>query len=169
MKTDYATLMDAVERQQEGYPASLPFDPSTAMMRFSQSSLFPCALGEIVYVLADDADLRAAVGTRYPGFVTPDVRDTDTRSLRDPLSMAIFVFFVRCHENLAPAPSMLRAIHVAIAEEMAAFLAGRAHTERSDGMIRIDERSGSFISRAGLVSGLAWLHETIIERDKALH
>lgn len=138
-------------------------------MQFSRSSLFPCALDEIVYVLTEDAALRTAVGSRYPDFVTPDLRGIDTHNLREPLTMAVFVSFVRSHESLAPTAPMLKAIHGAVAQEMEAFLAGPAHTERANGMIRIDERSGCFVSRAGLVSGLAWLHHVITERDKAMH
>jgi len=169
VRADYATMMDAAMRRLEGCPASMPFDEATAMMRFAKAFLFPCAHDQIVHELRRGAALRAAVGTRYPGFVTPETGTRDLSALFDPLSMAIFVNFVLTHASFCTDPTLLRAIHRAIAEEAAAALAAPDTDGR--GRIRIEGTAETRISRAGLAAGLSWLHDLVAERaaGAALH
>jgi len=164
MKTEYAKLMDAAYARSGCQPVPGSHEDS-AMAYFKGCWLHQDAYECVVDDLAKSKALRAALLTRYPAL---DIDWSGTRialDLMEPLAMALLVDFVLCHDDLYPDTASLNVLYGAIADEVDAVLARTPDMPEHPGCI--DMGADSYIDRAGLAAGLAWLRAHIAAGEAA--
>ena len=164
MKTEYAKLRDAAYARLGRQPVPERYEDS-AMAYFGAGWLYQDGYISVVDDLAESEALRTALLTRYPAL---DIDWSCTRmalDLMEPLSMALLVDFVLCHDDLYPDTASLNVLYGAIADEVDAVLARTPDMPEHPGWI--DMGADSYVDRAGLAAGLAWLRAHIAAGEAA--